>query len=498
MHKNFRFFALLVCFYFCFWPAWATSAQFDKVHLLLVSNGHYVDKSRGDKERDAAALVDFSGAHVSAMVVHSLLDKHLGLASSTLLRSDNRRIVSKDDVFNVLNSLKRKIDTKGQNEYLIVYYVGHGFGEGIAWNYFLQPGNVELPGRINSFDIEALANQLIYVGSLNDKLIELGLPYTLLIDACYEGSAVDLAGVSLLSDKAKQNLKDVSAHLKFMNQFRGVNPVVFSVQPGGTVRTVTHPLNPSLSYNIGPLARRLVLGARQWPSNSAVSLEQIIRSIQSPQLDERTKAAVSFADFGPGYSFHRTHSDTRVMVDRVWGSAKSTDLHLLQETYPNNEASTNANLGDSIEIEFATIAILGNSGEYISDGKDYVFTTGTEKISIETWTEDELVLHMELEGESWSFSIAAPEGERFEAKHYKNVHRHPFQEGVQAGLEVSGADRGCNEISGDFEIDSISYTGGIPSALSLSYRQFCENEQHPIRGTVIIEIQKAKMLMTGS
>lgn len=493
MHPNFRPLVLWICIQFGFWPTWATSAQFDKVHLLLISNGHYVDRLMNNDDSDSEAIVDFSGAHVSAMVVNSLLDRQFGLASSTWLRSDERRIVSKDDVFKALDSMKRKIDSPEKNEYLIVYYVGHGFGEGIAWNYFLQPGNVEFPSTLNSFDVEALANQLVHVGELNEKLIELGLPFTLLIDACYEGSAVNFVDVPLLSDTAKQNLKDVSAILKFMNQFRGDNPVVFSVQPGGTVRTVTHPFNPNLPYNIGPLARRLVLGARQWPSKSAVSLEQIIRSIQSPQLDARTQAAVSFADFEPGYSLRRTQSDTRVTVDRIWGSATTADLHLLQETFPYDEASTTASLGDSIEIAFATIAILGKPDEYISDGKDYVFTTGTEEISIDNLTENELVLQMGLEGESWSFSIAAPEGERLEAKNYKNVSRYPFHEGTQAGLEVSGAGRGCNEISGEFEIDSISYTNGIPNTLSLSYRQLCEDEPHPIRGTVILEIQATKI-----
>lgn len=492
MHPNLRPFVFFIYIHVGLWPTWAISAQVDKVHLLLISNGHYVDRSMNNDQGDSEAIVDFSGAHVSAMVVNSLLDKHFGLASSTWLRSDERRIVSKNDVFKVLDSLKRKIDKPEPNEYLIVYYVGHGFGEGIAWNYFLQPGNVEFPSSLNSFDVEALASQLIYVGDLNDKLIELGLPYTLLIDACYEGSVVDFVDVPLLSDTAKQNLKDISSILKFTNQFRGDNPVVFSVQPGGTVRTVTHPLDPKLPYNIGPLARRLVLAARKWPSKRAVPLEKIIRSIQSPQLDAQTQPVVSFADFEPNYSLRRTQSDTRVMVDRVWGSATTADLHLLQETFPYDDTSITANLGDSIEIAFATIAIMGKPGEYISDGKDYVFTTGTEEINIETLTKSELVLQMELEGESWSFSIAAPEGERLEAKHYNNVSRYPFQEGTLAGLEISGAGRGCNEISGGFEIDSISYTDGIPSALSLSYRQLCEDEQHSIRGSVILEIQAAK------
>ena len=417
MHPNLRLFFFIICNYLGLWPTWATSVQIDKVHLLLISNGHYVDRSMNNDKRDSNSIVDFSGAHVSAMVMNSLLDNHFGLASSTWLRSDECRIINKDDVFKVLSSLKRKVDMPEQNEYLIVYYVGHGFGEGIAWNYFLQPGNVAFPNALNSFDVEALANQLIYVGDLNNKLIEIGLPYTLLIDACYEGSAEDFVAVPLLSDMAKQNLKDISAILKFMNQFRGYNPVVFSVQPGGTVRTATHPLNPNLQYNIGPLARRLILIARQWQSKKVVPLEQVIRSITSPQLDDQTQAAVSFADFEPNYFLCRTQSETRVKVHRIWGSAKKADLHLLQETYPYDDASTTTNLGGSIEIAFATISILGKPSEYISDGKNYVFTTGTEEINIETLTENELVLQMKLEGETWSFSIAAPEGERFEAKH---------------------------------------------------------------------------------
>ncbi len=69
-----------------------------------------------------------------------------------------------------------------------------------------------------------------------------------------------------------------------------------------------------------------------------------------------------------------------------------------------------------------------------------------------------------------------------------NVARYPFQEDNQAGLDVSGAGRGCNDIQGEFEIDSIKYAGSIPSYISLSYMQKCDDEEAAINGIVILEL----------
>jgi hypothetical protein len=495
MNRILRLFLLLIVIVSSFAHAKASDIKIDKLHLLLISNGHYIDASARTVAEAAPSnkgIVDFRGAFVSSMVVNSLFEKHIEITSSTLLRSNENRFLTKDDIFKVLNKVKKKIGEPEKGEYLLVYYVGHGFGEGIAWSYFLQPGNLELPEHLNSFNVEALAKQLVYVGYFNDDLKKLGIPYALLIDACYEGDAVDF-NLPILSNQAEKNLQDVVAILKFMNEFRGNNPVIFSTTPGDKVKTVKHPFNRKLRYNIGPLARRLVLVFQTLESQGSVSIEKIVQFLKSSDLDSITQPAVSHADFNLDYhfNFRSALSDTRIKVEIFYGSAGLNDFIPLFESVKDIESTYEHSLAsESCSIAFAKIGIFGKQGEFISDGKDHIFTFGIEPIELITHSGSEIVLEMQANGDIWHFSIAAPEGERLQQGIYTNVSRYPFQEGNQAGLEVSGAGRACNSIAGSLNIDSIKYSDDLPTFVSLSYQQLCDDETVPINGMMILELKK--------
>ncbi|MCP4367506.1 MAG: hypothetical protein GY797_05220 [Deltaproteobacteria bacterium] len=474
--------------------SWEANAErINKLHLLMISNGHYVDSSIEEKEPDDSSkdkLVDFSGAHVSSAVVNSLFDKYIGLESSTLLRSDENRIITREDIFYALKKVKEEIGSPEPGEYLIVYYVGHGFGEGIAWNYFLQPGNVELPEELNRFDVEALAKQLVYVGYFVDDIKEIGIPYTFLVDACYDGNEIDFR-VPILSQVAEKNLQDVVGILKFVNQFRDENPVVFSTTPGNTVKTIKHPTLSKLKYNIGPLSRRLSLIFDKFKPGQSTSVEYIVSSLKDESLDAATQPAVSFVDFDQIYSLNIKSSIAGFAQESntYYGSTNSSDLKLLNEQIDiSYDESDSSEVPENYKVHFSTVTIVGKSGEYISDGSDHIFTAGIEKIEVSTISENEIVLEISANGDDWSFSLAAPKGEKFKKKVYMNVARYPFQEDNQAGLDVSGAGRGCNDIQGEFEIDSIKYTGSIPSYISLSYMQKCDDEEATINGIVILEL----------
>jgi hypothetical protein len=495
MNQARRMSLVLILILFTSIYAKASDTKIDRLHLLLISNGHYIydrTASTGGISSMNKQMLDFSGAFVSSMVVNSLFQKNIGITSSTLLRSDENRFITKGDIFNILDKVKEKISTPEKGEYLVIYYVGHGFSEGIAWNYFLQPGNIEIPKQLNSFDIEALAEQLVYVGYFNDNLNDIGIPYLFLIDACYEGNAVDF-NVPTLSSVAEKNLQDSVAILKFMNQFRGTNPVVFSTTPGDTVNTVKHPFNPKLRYNIGPIARRLVLAFQGLEHSNSVSIKDIVTVLKSSDLDSVTKPVVSYADYSIGYHFNdrSPHSNTNINVKQFYGSATIDDYKpLFQSSESTKIILEETSAPENYTIKSATISIIGKLGEYISEGRDHTFTSGIEQIEIITLSESEIVLEMQTNDDIWNFCITAPVGESLQQTDYKNVARCSFQEGKQAGLEVSGAGRGCNNISGSFNIDSIDYIGDLPVFISLSFQQFCDDENLSINGMMILELKE--------
>jgi hypothetical protein len=71
-------------------------------------------------------------------------------------------------------------------------------------------------------------------------------------------------------------------------------------------------------------------------------------------------------------------------------------------------------------------------------------------------------------------------------RRYENATRAPFHSPVKPGLEVSGAGRGCNTLTGSFEIRRIEYSEGGDSIRSFAadFEQHCEDAKPALRGSL--------------
>lgn len=63
--------------------------------------------------------------------------------------------------------------------------------------------------------------------------------------------------------------------------------------------------------------------------------------------------------------------------------------------------------------------------------------------------------------------------------YYGGLQRYPFHNPVLGGLSVGG---GCNELTGWFAVDKISYSGATLTAVDLRFEQFCDDSTVPLRG----------------
>lgn len=144
------------------------------VHILSIGNGHYAP-------RPGEPAANVRGASISARLALLRLGRLIGAETAILLRSKPDQLVSRNDIFVAIDDLVQRAKATPNDDRLIVYYNGHGFGEGIAWNAFLQPGDVILPSELSEFDPELLAADLVYVAEIVDILEGTGMPYILLI-----------------------------------------------------------------------------------------------------------------------------------------------------------------------------------------------------------------------------------------------------------------------------------------------------------------------------
>lgn len=118
-------------------------------------------------------------------------------------------------------------------------------------------------------------------------------------------------------------------------------------------------------------------------------------------------------------------------------------------------------------------------GDYIGQGQTFL-TTDPATFSVGGTREGLSV------STPWGYgmSFVPPAGQQLRVANFTDAHRTPFR-GAAAGIEITGNGRGCNQITGAFDIREIEFGGdGNVSRLWMYYEQFCENTMPPIRGEI--------------
>jgi hypothetical protein len=102
-------------------------------------------------------------------------------------------------------------------------------------------------------------------------------------------------------------------------------------------------------------------------------------------------------------------------------------------------------------------------------------------------------------GQSWSFVIDPPTGTSFHVGYYPKVQRAEFRAAGYAGLDITGAGRGCNTDTGAIDIRDLAVSGSVITRLDLLYEQHCEGGQAALFGQVRIgEPQTSGLIISSS
>jgi hypothetical protein len=70
--------------------------------------------------------------------------------------------------------------------------------------------------------------------------------------------------------------------------------------------------------------------------------------------------------------------------------------------------------------------------------------------------------------------------------YYPNVLRWPFHNPARGGLDWTGNGAGCNQLSGWFAVDAVTYSNGAVQSVDLRFEQHCEHGTPALRGEVHI------------
>lgn len=130
------------------------------------------------------------------------------------------------------------------------------------------------------------------------------------------------------------------------------------------------------------------------------------------------------------------------------------------------------------------LTMNSEAGDYIGQGQQYFIDENDAVFGITSPNMDEV--HIDVNnGDHWNVDFEAPQGTSLQLGAYEGATRWPFQNAVNPGLNISGDGRGCNTLTGRFDVVQIKRNlMADVDAYSAEFEQHCEGGVPALFGEV--------------
>jgi hypothetical protein len=131
-----------------------------------------------------------------------------------------------------------------------------------------------------------------------------------------------------------------------------------------------------------------------------------------------------------------------------------------------------------------SVYVLGNS-EYVTQGGNYTFAIDAFNTSVVPDAAGTGVLFDSPEN-AWHLSFAAPSAQLLLPGDYESAQKTGYQDIGRPGLNYDMAARACTQISGDFNVDTITWDPieNYPTNFFATFTQSCETTSPAITGVI--------------
>ncbi len=124
-------------------------------------------------------------------------------------------------------------------------------------------------------------------------------------------------------------------------------------------------------------------------------------------------------------------------------------------------------------VSLTALAMSSQTGDYIGVGQQYLITLSDATFAPSNSAN--VVSFFVNNGDEWTTDFAGPTTARLGRGDYDNAQRYPFQPSGTPGLSVYGSGRGCNTLTGNFDVLQAGYDGsGALGSFSANFEQHCE------------------------
>jgi hypothetical protein len=156
---------------------------------------------------------------------------------------------------------------------------------------------------------------------------------------------------------------------------------------------------------------------------------------------------------------------------------------------PGQEDADTDGIGDACDPKFDNTSLVLDSepGDYIGQGLDLTFGPGDGAFTVER--NGESCVSVGFQGDEWwSLDFCAPDGAPLVTGPYEGATRFPFQDPSEPGLDVSGAGRGCNQLTGRFDVlEAVFGPGSEVQSFAADFEQHCEGATPALFGRILFD-----------
>jgi len=128
--------------------------------------------------------------------------------------------------------------------------------------------------------------------------------------------------------------------------------------------------------------------------------------------------------------------------------------------------------------------IESDVADFVGQGRVEAFTQANSVLTVRSEANGELGVNAIGDRSYGGGFIAMSPLVRMEPGYYPNAQLNPFGNPSVGRFRFTGESRGCNDISGWFVVDTITFSGDTLTALDLRFEQHCEGVAAALRGQV--------------
>jgi hypothetical protein len=143
----------------------------------------------------------------------------------------------------------------------------------------------------------------------------------------------------------------------------------------------------------------------------------------------------------------------------------------------------------SAQSEETFLSFVSEQGDYIGQGESRSFTPADSQFSsMVSQDRREIAVNVfPFAGGFWFLHLAAPSGQELVPGNYEGATRWPFQNPAVPGMDFSGDGRGCNMLTGRFQVlEALYHDFGYIERFHATFEQHCEGAEPALLGEIRI------------